>query len=212
MPATRETRDRIIDVGRSLLLEDGLRSITTNAVAMRARISKKTLYAVFESKDDLVEAVVISFIERNLAGLDQILDRPGPAVVRIRNALSYLSEFMPQVQNHVIAKVERFDPRLWAKIDSLRTIRLKQLAALIPLAQADGHVRADLDPAVWLLLFVGAVRSVLTPEALLTGSLALRQVVDTVEQLYVEGILTPSGHAALGNSPNAPTKRGKDAL
>ena len=157
MPATRETRDRIIEVGRSLLLEDGPRSITTNAVAMRARISKKTLYAVFESKDDLVEAVVISFIEQNLAGLDAILDRPDPAIVRIRNALSYLSEFMPQVQYHVVAKVERFDPRLWAKIDSLRTIRLKRLAALIPLAPPDGHVRADLVPALWLLLSLAAM-------------------------------------------------------
>lgn len=210
MPDSSETRTRIIEAGRALLLEEGFRSITTSAVAARARISKKTLYSIFASKDDLVETVLVSFLEENLVGLDRILDRPDPAIVRIREALSFISEFMPQVQIHVIAKLERFDPHLWAKVDSIRTTRLKRLATLIPLAQADGHVREDLDPEVWLLLFLGAVRSVLTPQVLLNGHVSLMQVVDTVERLFVEGILTPSGHAALGESPGKASATGKE--
>ena len=210
MPESGETPDRIIKAGRSILLDEGLRSITTNSVAGRARISKKTLYAVFASKDELVEAVLISFIEESLAGLDRIVDCPDPAIVRIRKALAFISEFMPRIQVHVIAKIERFDPGLWARIDAIRTARLKRLAELIPLAQADGHVRGDLDPDVWLLLFLGAVRSVLTPKVLLEGNLSLVQVVNTVEQLFVEGILTPRGHAALSTSPGSASGTGKD--
>ena len=208
--APTATRERILEIGRSLLLNDGLRAITTQAVAAQARISKKTLYSVFASKDDLVEAVLVSFIEQNLAGLDAILDRPDPAIVRIRKALAFLSEFMPQIQIHVIAKIERFDPQLWAKVDGLRTARLNRLAALIPFAQADGHVRDDLDPDIWLLLFLGAVRSVLTPKTLLNGGLTLMQIVHTVEQLYVEGILTPSGRTALSESSDTSISPRKD--
>jgi hypothetical protein len=118
---------------------------------------------------------------------------------------------MPQIQIHVIAKIERFDPQLWAKVDGLRAARLNRLAALIPLAQADGHVRDDLDPDIWLLLFLGAVRSVLTPKTMLNGGLTLMQIVRTVEQLYIEGILTPSGRTALSRPSDTPINPRKDA-
>ena len=211
MSESHETRDRIIEAGRSILLAEGLRSVTTNAVAAQARISKKTLYAVFASKDELIEAVVVSFLERNLSGLDRIIDRPDPAIIRIWKALSFISEFMPQVQLHVLSQVEQFDPQLWARIDGIRTLRLRRLAALIPLAQADGHVREDLDPEIWLLLFLGAVRSVLTPKVLLDRSLRLMDVVDTVERLFVEGILTPTGRDALRQAPHNAAVDGKES-
>ena len=70
-----DTRQQILDVGRELLVEDGLRAITTNAIAQRVRVSKKTLYQHFENKDSLLEAILVSFMEENLRHWDAILER-----------------------------------------------------------------------------------------------------------------------------------------
>jgi len=70
-----ETKERIIETGRAILLEEGLRAVTTDAIVKRARISKKTLYNLFPNKDMLVETIVLSFMEKQLAQWDAILER-----------------------------------------------------------------------------------------------------------------------------------------
>ena len=210
MTPSPATHARIVTTGREILLEEGLRAVTTNEVAARAHISKKTLYKCFATKDELLEAIVISFIEENLAGLDRILDQEKLAIVLIREALGFVSQFMPRLQQHVISQIERIDPPLWSKIDQIRTARLKRLADLIPLAQADGHVRPDLDPDLWLLFFFGAVRSVLAPKTLIDAGYNLMQLIDTLELLYVDGILTPKGRAALADSSRRTPSARKD--
>ena len=197
MPDTQTTRHRIVTVGRDILLESGLRAVTTDAVAARAQMSKKTLYRAFSCKDELVEAVVMSFLESGLSELDRILDQSTPPLLRIQGAFTSIARFMPHVQLHVMSRWESLSPALWEKIDRARWKRLERLAALIPLAQADGDIRPDLDLDNWLFLFIGVVRSVLTPKVMLEGHRDLPSVLRTVMQLYLEGVLTERGRVKL---------------
>src|SRR5438132_11429573 len=50
--------DRILDVATALFLSDGFGATSIEAVAKRARISKRTFYHRFTGKEMLVEAVV----------------------------------------------------------------------------------------------------------------------------------------------------------
>lgn len=50
------TRTRIIGAAEALFYEHGLRSVSVDAVAERAGVTKRTLYYHFESKDELIAA------------------------------------------------------------------------------------------------------------------------------------------------------------
>ena len=57
MPRTAEsTRDRIIKAASRLFYGVGIRSVSVDAVAEKAGVTKKTLYYHFKSKDDLITA------------------------------------------------------------------------------------------------------------------------------------------------------------
>lgn len=96
------TQDQVLAAGREILLSEGLRAITTNEIARRARVSKKTLYRLFPNKDALVEAIVVSFMEENLGRWDVILERAGSAMDRILASLEFVSQFIPQIQGQMI--------------------------------------------------------------------------------------------------------------
>src|SRR5690349_9183010 len=51
-----ETRQRIIAAADELFYGDGVRSVSVDAIAERAGITKRTLYYHFRSKDDLIAA------------------------------------------------------------------------------------------------------------------------------------------------------------
>jgi len=189
-------RERILACGRQLLAERGLRAITTNAMAERARISKKTLYQCFATKDDLVGAILIAFIEGNLARWDATLnDEEAPAMERISRSLDYVAQFLPQIQAQVLSQAEpgSMTPELWARIDAIRVARLSRLRGLVEKAQDEGYLRADVDPDHWILLLLGVVQTVLVPSVLLERGIPLPDIVRSVRAIYHDGLLTEKG-------------------
>jgi len=187
------TQDQVLAAGREILLSDGLRAITTNEIARRARVSKKTLYQFFPSKDALVEAVVVSFMEENLGRWDGILEREDSAMDRILASLEFVSQFMPQIQNQLLDQVETVAPQLWETIDAIRLQRLQKLKTLMEEAQAEGFLRADVDPDHWILLLTGTIRSVVTPRVLLCMGIPLMGLLQSIKSIYYDGLLTDKG-------------------
>ncbi len=61
------TRDRILDAANHLFYAEGIRSVSVDAVAERAKLTKKTLYYHFRSKDELIAAYLESRDQPNLA-------------------------------------------------------------------------------------------------------------------------------------------------
>lgn len=186
-------KEQILAIGHQLLVRDGLRAITTNAVAQRARISKKTLYRYFPSKDELLEEILVSFVEENLSHLDNILKRDEPAIERILASLRYIGEFLPQMQHRVISQVESVAPHLWQRIDDIRVRRLQALKGLMEEAQGDGYLRSDVNPNHWILLLTGTIQSVITPQVLLRTRISLIELLESLQTIYFEGLLTDKG-------------------
>lgn len=63
----RTTRNRILDAANRLFYAEGIRATSVDAIADKARVTKKTLYYHFRSKDDLVAAYLASRDQPNLA-------------------------------------------------------------------------------------------------------------------------------------------------
>ncbi|MBE0634687.1 TetR/AcrR family transcriptional regulator [Candidatus Bipolaricaulota bacterium] len=194
-----ETREQILAVGREMLLGDGLRGITTSAIAQRARVSKKTLYQHFPSKDQLMEAIVVSFMEENLSRWDEILESKDSAIDRILASLRFAGEFLPHIQTQLINQVEVVAPQLWEKIDAIRMKRLLKLKILMKEAQQEGFLRDDVNPDHWILLFTGAIRSVVTPQVLLRTGIPLIELLGSIQIIYYDGLLTDKGKRHTAN-------------
>jgi AcrR family transcriptional regulator len=61
------TRERIQSAASALFYSDGIRSVSVDAVAAKAGVTKRTVYYHFESKDDLVAAYLEARDQPNLA-------------------------------------------------------------------------------------------------------------------------------------------------
>jgi AcrR family transcriptional regulator len=68
MPRPSEpTRERIIQAASALFYNEGIRRVSVDEVAAKARLTKRTLYYHFRSKDDLVAAYLAARDQPNLA-------------------------------------------------------------------------------------------------------------------------------------------------
>ncbi len=80
--AQPDTRNRIIGAAELLFYEHGLRSVSVDAIAERAGVTKRTLYYHFKSKDDLIAAYLAA--------------RDAPTVERYRRWLGEAGRPMPE--------------------------------------------------------------------------------------------------------------------
>lgn len=188
-----ETRDRILAAGGDLLLDHGYKAVTTDAVAKRARVSKKTIYDEFSSKDALMEAILTFLLKGSMDRWDEIISGPESAIEKLRTLLSFMTELLPQLQERIFSQVEEFDPVLWGRIDALRSARLKRMKELVVEAQSDGFVRSDLDPDVWLALLLGIARTVVNPRGVASIGAFSGDLAGTLGIVFFEGILTEKG-------------------
>ncbi len=67
MPVKISAKDRILDAANRLFYGEGIRAVSVDAIAEKAGITKRTLYYHFKSKDDLIEAYLVSRDQPNLA-------------------------------------------------------------------------------------------------------------------------------------------------
>jgi AcrR family transcriptional regulator len=186
-------RKKVLQAGRTLLLEGGLRAVTTAEIARRARVSKKTLYAVFPTKDELLAAIVLGFQEELIARWDEILDSPASAIDRTLASLEFITHFLPQIEAYVVNQQDALPPTLWDRIDAVRVERLHKLKELLEAGQEEGMIRPEMNPEHWILLLVGTVRSTLTPQVSLQTGISLTELVKSVQAVYFDGLLTEKG-------------------
>jgi len=64
---TDRTRDRILDAGFQLFFREGYARVSMDMIAVQAGMTKRTLYNHFESKDELLGAVLESQSKRSIS-------------------------------------------------------------------------------------------------------------------------------------------------
>ena len=139
-----QIRDQILDIATALFLRDGYGATSIEAVAKRARISKRTFYHRFRDKAELFGAVVHRLVERMRpandaqlftgGSLEETLDRLARMIVRLA-----LSPQALALQRVIIAEATRF-PELATVLNEqgARQQAIDRIAGLL-----ERHARAE---------------------------------------------------------------------
>jgi len=83
-----DRRNRIVDAARHLILRNGLRGTTMEAIARQAGIAKPTLYAYFPDKETIYGAIIEALATKLRTSFHAAISGPGDAAGRIGNALA----------------------------------------------------------------------------------------------------------------------------
>ena len=139
-------REKIISTSEELFLSLGFKSVTMDDIANTIGISKKTIYAHFSNKTELVEVVTFSVLDHISKGIDKI----NAASV---NPIEELYEIKMFVMNYL--KNERVSPQHQLKKyypEIFERLKIKQFEKMhssvensLKMGMHTGLFRADID-------------------------------------------------------------------
>jgi len=84
----------ILAAARRLLEQRGLEALTMEEIAAAAGVAKGTLYLYFESKDDLIQALITLVGENLLQDVEASLQDPGTPLEKLTRMVSVLLEYL----------------------------------------------------------------------------------------------------------------------
>jgi AcrR family transcriptional regulator len=164
MVAAFRTRE-ILAAAKGLLAQEGIDALTMDEIAQAAGVAKGTLYLYFQSKDELIQALLSQVAAAIIADLEAILARPGAPPDKLRQVVVLLLKYAEQESALFplyLRELVRYKSGRGAPPTSLQELE-EHLAALITRIFADGIAQREFipaDPRLLTFLLKGLVRAV----------------------------------------------------
>ena len=192
-----KTRARLIQVAKQLVQEDGSDRVTLRRIAAGAKMKAGSIYYHFDSRDEIIRAVLESGVGGARTAVMQAIDAAGPAsspLDRLRAALrAHLAYTLQEHFSSRLKAIRRLPKRL-------RDHHMKQereyaaiFADLLAEAQKKGLLRSGLNLSVVRMLSMGALTWVAewySPD----GPLSPDDVADELMRLLAGGIVEPGAN------------------
>ena len=179
-PRARAKRDQILSGARRVFLRDGFAGASTDAIAAEARVSKRTLYAYYPSKEELFAEVMRRLTIENpqTRALESIEEMsPGDREELRRDLLELVRKIVTTMMQPdylallrtTIADTHKF-PQLGGLFRATVPERaLRSFAVFVERGRARGVVRADVDGETAARMFIGPLLTYAVLNGLLAG-------------------------------------------
>ncbi|HEY0612509.1 MAG TPA: TetR/AcrR family transcriptional regulator [Chitinophaga sp.] len=189
-----ETQERILDTAFGLFRQYGTRSITMDDIATRMGISKKTLYAHFVDKDDMVVHAISRFLEviqEEERGL-----RAGAA-----NAIEELFEVMNMMDNRlrnmnpvIMLDLQKFHSKAFMVFQEYRNNYLRNtIRENLERGIAEGLYREDLEVSILTQFRIASAMLCFQPEVFPIAGFEMVKVQRVLLEHFLYGVASAEG-------------------
>ncbi|MCK5331482.1 MAG: TetR/AcrR family transcriptional regulator [Candidatus Marinimicrobia bacterium] len=188
-----EFEQRLYRQGWEIFQQDGIRAFTVETLAQRLGVSKKTIYKVVKTREELIERIVTHTLNSIKAGLLGVIGNETDPVQQFITVGEFLATALSRVQVNRMLELKVRHPRIWKLIEEFRFERREQFANILCEAQKQGLLKADLEIDVLVRLYMYMVNSIFQPEFFAQNNLIIPDTIRLFFKIISEGIFTAEG-------------------
>jgi AcrR family transcriptional regulator len=191
-------RQRIVDAARAHFFSHGFRSVTMDDLAEELGISKKTLYAHFPGKIELLEAVLadkFAGVEAKLKEATRAHPHDFPATLHalLANTQRELDEIKPPFVRDMRQKA----PHVFKVVERRRAALIERsFGRLFIEGQRAGMVRKDVPARLIIEILLAMVQAIMNPPKMEELGMMPKEGFTGILKIVLEGALTTKGRKA----------------
>lgn len=154
-----QLNNNLLEASLKLFMKYGIKSVSMDDLARSLGISKKTIYASFKNKKELVSKVVTSFCEAEEEDIQEIIASHSNAVQQMLKIGEYIFGFLRDMKPSLVYDLKKYHPEVWKYInfDHYGNIE-KTIKQNILVGQKSGLYRKTIDENIISKLYIGQSR------------------------------------------------------
>lgn len=183
-------KEKILNAAAKLISQYGLKKFTIDEIASELRISKKTIYQYFNSKEDIIKEYFDVTINSDEENVRKELDSDKNFIEKI-HAIIYASH-QYRIPIHLLNELKLFYPDEWNRIEELKQFKLNTIKKLLEQAKDKNILKTDINFAVLTRMLDEISDMFLDYEFLLENKLKTREAIDEAFKIILQGVLKQS--------------------
>ena len=189
-------QQKILEFCKNYFLENGFYKITMDEVATHLRMSKKTIYKYYQTKEILVKEIVSTFLEFHKENISKIVDDNSEAVIKLYQIFNYIGNLISSISEKFIRDIQIHMPDLWEHIDTFRTKMMNiNIGKVIEQGKTEGMFINK--PSVIIMgVFTSSVRGIINPEFIMNNKFSVKTALEETIGIIMNGIMTEKGKKA----------------
>lgn len=197
-----EEQNKIIEFSEEKFFRDGFYKTTMDEVAEEMRMSKKTIYKFFPSKEELITAVARHFMQKMRSKILPALNSNKNAIEKLEDLVSILTTASLKVTPKRIEEMQRHFPLLWSEIDNFRTkMMFENITKVINQGKSEG-LFIDYPTTIIMNILVASVRNIVNPEFILNNNFSISEGARYAFRIIIGGIVTEKGKKTFNQTLN----------
>ena len=99
-------KEKILKFCGEEFFRSGLKNVTMDFVAQNLKMSKKTIYKIFDSKDELIEQVISGFLQNVKENFTDIVSSDETTVVKLQKIYRFMLNFLLKAGDNWIKELK----------------------------------------------------------------------------------------------------------
>ena len=193
---------KIIEQSEEKFFNEGFYKTTMDDVASELRVSKKTIYKFFPSKEDLVLAIARHFMDKLKNKIIPALNSDNNAILKLEELINILASTTDKISPKRMDEMKRHFPNLWDEIDGFRTkMMFGNITKVIDQGKAEG-LFIDYPTQIIMNMLVASVRAIVNPDFILNNNFSIVEAARYAFKIVIGGIVTEKGRKVFNKTIN----------
>lgn len=189
-----EVQERILDTAFSLFRQYGTRSITMDDIATRMGISKKTLYAHFVDKDDMVVHAIRRYLEIIQEEERTIISKADNAIEELFEIMNMMDEKLRNMNPVIMLDLQKFHSRAFLVFQEYRNSSLRTtIRTNLERGIREGLYRKDLDVNILTQFRIASAMVCFQPEVFPMEGYDMGKVQRVLLEHFLYGVSSAEG-------------------
>lgn len=192
----------IIDKAQLLFYKYGIKSITMDFIASELGMSKRTLYENFKSKDLLVLACAEKTQCEQEQAMREIFGSKANTIEKLVQCYNMVIHHLSKVSRSFQLDVEKLYSKPSEEYEKHRDKQTAFIQEILNTGIEEGLIRSDLNVEIATVLHNSQMEWFCKSQKISDAGWHFADVVRTMTQIYLNGIVSDKGREFLQNSTN----------
>ncbi|HRE23542.1 MAG TPA: TetR/AcrR family transcriptional regulator [Bacteroidia bacterium] len=198
-----DIRERILESGLELFLAHGVRRITMDDIARHLSVSKKTIYACFDDKDEIVSECCQGYFKNSRCEFEHVETESKDAIHEIFLTMEKLQSMFTTINPALFEDLQKFYPRVWSMYVQLKDKHVAEVIERNLLKGIEQKLyRPDINIKILVKLRIEEITLGMNTTVFPLKSFITKDVQIALLDHYLHGIVTVKGHKLINKYKN----------
>ncbi|SHJ64627.1 transcriptional regulator, TetR family [Clostridium cavendishii DSM 21758] len=164
----------------------GIRKFTLDSIAKDIKISKKTIYKYYNSKEELIEEYFHEIIESDKESVEKIINSNFSLEKKLYNVIHSYHKY--KLPSSVLNDVKIFYPNEWKKILEFKNFKVEVIKQLLLVSKEKGEIKKDINLEI-LCLIIEKVSEEILDNEIIDKAISVNCKMEEMLKIIMNGIL-----------------------